>query len=115
MVLKNRIASHDAVAIIKDHGFIDTTPYISNVSHKIFIKHGQLYRFDRWRDIGQRIQDTEIVLTEINQSIIDRKINTIKCPGCGDILNNYNFFDDGLSKFVCQNCLYEITIKDQKK
>ena len=103
--------SHDVFEIIKENGFIDITPHIGNPTHKIFTKNGLMFRFLKWK----KLDETQAVLCieEIDKNIISDKILKIACPGCGNILNNYNFFDDGKNMFWCETCRYEILITKQ--
>ena len=43
----------DAVQIIKDYGFLDETPDICMMTHKLFAKNGHMYMCDGWCDLNK--------------------------------------------------------------
>lgn len=110
MELVSSQKTNDAVEIIKENGFIDLTPYISNATHKIFKRNELLFRFTGWKTTNSQNKEKIVCVEKIHQNVIDKKILKMSCPGCGATLNNYNFFDDGKNMFWCNNCLYEILI-----
>lgn len=57
----------DALEVIKENGFTDLTPEISNASHKFFEKGGELFRFLGWHEQDKKYHWHDIEIIKISE------------------------------------------------
>lgn len=67
IVLKDK-GNIDALEIIKENGFIDTTPDISLCTAKVFEKDGERYKFVGWHHLNPEKRMWEDVEMEVIKS-----------------------------------------------
>lgn len=71
IVLKSK-SNVDAVAVIKEAGFVDITPDISLVTHKFFEKKGKLFVFNGWYRLDEKKNWQDVMLVQIKPAPTDQ-------------------------------------------